>query len=143
MGYVDGTPPYLPDLKRVAFARGSVQQMRIVMTTDTYWPRVNGVTVAVQTFRRHLMRKGHTVYSPCPQYPANWSGVRIDDPDVYRFPSFRFPLSPETGSATHVATQSARLLERLRPDVVHSHTEFTIGFRGKALLPAGRASPTS
>ena len=28
---------------------------RIVMTTDTYWPRINGVTVAVEGFRRVML----------------------------------------------------------------------------------------
>jgi glycosyltransferase involved in cell wall biosynthesis len=108
--------------------------MKIVMTTDTFWPRVNGVTVAIDTFRRELRRLGHTVYIFAPRYPAEWSGFAVpDDDQVFRFPSFSFPLSPEDrlGYPT-VRLRIRRLLEELQPDVVHSHSEFTIGFGGKS-----------
>ena len=35
--------------------------MRIALVSDCYWPRVNGVTVSVQTYRDELIRQGHDV----------------------------------------------------------------------------------
>jgi 1,2-diacylglycerol 3-alpha-glucosyltransferase len=108
--------------------------MRVVITTDTYWPRINGVTVAVDTYRKALLRLGHTVFIIAPRYPSSLAGHDVPDDDhVIRLPAFRFPWSPEDrmGYPT-VRWRITRLLEDLAPDVVHSHSEFTIGFGGKA-----------
>ncbi|MGA2975372.1 MAG: glycosyltransferase [Spirochaetia bacterium] len=107
--------------------------MKIVVTTDTYWPRINGVTVSIDTFRRSLMRNGHTVYVIAPQYPQTDSEFSVpDDRYVFRLPSFKFPLSPEDRLGyPSVRLTIRRLLEELEPDIVHSNTEFTIGFGGK------------
>jgi glycosyltransferase involved in cell wall biosynthesis len=108
--------------------------MKIALTTDTYWPRINGVTVSIDSLRRCLRTLGHTVYVIAPAYPpAEGSGSVPDDEHVFRLPAFSFPLSPEDrvgypSARLHVP----RLLEDLKPDVVHSQTEFTIGFGGKA-----------
>jgi 1,2-diacylglycerol 3-alpha-glucosyltransferase len=108
--------------------------MKIVMTTDTFWPRVNGVTVAIDSFRKELTRKGHTVRVFAPFYPPGWNGCHVpDDNAVTRLPSFSFPLSPEDRVGyPWVRRRLGQLLEEFQPDVVHSHTEFTIGFGGKA-----------
>ena len=103
------------------------------MTTDTYWPRINGVTVAVDGFRRMLTRLGHEVFVFAPQYAkSSGAGHHADDDRIFRFRAFSAPFSPED----RIGYPDARfritsLLERLRPDVVHGHSEFTIGFAGK------------
>jgi 1,2-diacylglycerol 3-alpha-glucosyltransferase len=109
-------------------------KMRVVITTDAYWPRINGVTVAVDTYRKCLQRLGHTVFVIAPRYPTSLSGMDVpDDHQVFRFPAFSFPWSPEDRMGYPTARWGiTRLLEELKPDVVHSHTEFTIGFGGKA-----------
>jgi 1,2-diacylglycerol 3-alpha-glucosyltransferase len=106
---------------------------KIVMTTDTYWPRINGVTVAVEAFRRMLTRLGHEVFIIAPKYTRAPGGLLpADDDHVFRFSGLSFPLSPEDRLGYPAARfRITRLLQRLRPDVVHSHTEFTIGFAGK------------
>lgn len=35
--------------------------MNILMISDVYFPRVNGVSTSIQTFRRQLERLGHQV----------------------------------------------------------------------------------
>ena len=45
--------------------------MRIVYFTDAYWPRINGVTVSVQTFADALKRRSHEVLIVCPEYPKD------------------------------------------------------------------------
>jgi 1,2-diacylglycerol 3-alpha-glucosyltransferase len=107
--------------------------MKIALTTDTWWPRINGVTISIDSLRRSLRSLGHTVYVIAPAYPSTEGAAAHDDEDVYRLPAFSFPFSPED----RVGYPSSRLrvpriLEELRPDVVHSQTEFTIGFGGKA-----------
>jgi 1,2-diacylglycerol 3-alpha-glucosyltransferase len=107
--------------------------MHITMTTDAYWPRINGVTVAVDSFRRSLVERGHTVSVIAPQYPpSEMDGVRPDDEWVFRFPGFAIPWSPEDRFGwPRDRWQVTRLLERLKPDLVHAHTEVTLGFSGR------------
>jgi 1,2-diacylglycerol 3-alpha-glucosyltransferase len=108
--------------------------MKIVMMTDAFWPRVNGLTVAVETFRKQLTMFGHEVFVVAPRYPENGKGCRVPDDDhVFRFPSFAFPLSPEDRLGyPGVRKGICQLLGDLRPDVVHAHSELTIGFAGKS-----------
>ena len=103
------------------------------MTTDTYWPRINGVTVAVDGFRRMLTRLGHEVFVFAPEYAQrSGAGHHADDDRIFRFRAFSVPFSPEDRLGYPAARfRITSLLERLRPDIVHSHSEFTVGFAGK------------
>ncbi len=107
--------------------------MHITMTTDAYWPRINGVTVAVDSFRRSLVERGHTVSVIAPLYPpSDRDAVWPDDEWVFRFPGLAIPWSPEDRFGwPRDRRQVTRVLERLRPDVVHAHTEVTLGFSGR------------
>jgi glycosyltransferase involved in cell wall biosynthesis len=107
--------------------------MKIAMTTDAYWPRINGVTVAVDAFRRSLVERGHTVYVIAPEYPpSDRDALWPDDGNVFRFPGFSIPWSPEDRfGRLRERFRVTRLLEELRPDIVHAHTEVTLGFSGK------------
>ncbi|MDR2784522.1 MAG: glycosyltransferase family 4 protein, partial [Treponema sp.] len=51
--------------------------MKIVMFTDAYWPRVNGVTVSVDTFSRSLIKAGHEVMIICTNYPDSETGEAL------------------------------------------------------------------
>jgi 1,2-diacylglycerol 3-alpha-glucosyltransferase len=105
--------------------------MKILMTTDTYWPRINGVTVAVDTLRKSLAALGHEVSVLAPSYPASRGDPR-DGAGIHRFPSFRPPMSPEDRLVfPFLAGRVRRLMETLRPDIVHIHTEFVLGEAGR------------
>ena len=67
--------------------------MRIAIVSDCYWPRVNGVSVSVQTYRDELERLGHEVIILCPEYPKS-SGVSTYEASVRRFRSMSNPSSP-------------------------------------------------
>ena len=42
--------------------------MKIAMFTDAYFPRINGVTVSVQSFAEGLCKLGHEVCVVCLEY---------------------------------------------------------------------------
>ena len=44
--------------------------MKILMISDVYFPRVNGVSTSIQTFRHELAMLGHQVDLIAPAYPA-------------------------------------------------------------------------
>ena len=43
--------------------------MRVLMISDVYFPRINGVSTSIQTFRRDLHELGVKTLLITPQYP--------------------------------------------------------------------------
>lgn len=113
--------------------------MKIVMCTDAYWPRVNGVTVSVDSFSRALIRAGHQVVIVCSFYPDDQgvgriSGAEMDrardpsEPTVIRVPSYTLPISKEDRVAKfHKWFWVSKQLNAFAPDIVHVNSEFVIG----------------
>ncbi|MDA8425457.1 MAG: glycosyltransferase [Treponema sp.] len=109
--------------------------MRIAFLSDSYWPRVNGVSVSIQTFASELARRGHAVVILCPEYPEGDGGIEESDqtgPTVYRFPSSQSVVSTED-RIVHVTAFPAifYILDRFRPDVIYSQTEFAMQVAGR------------
>jgi glycogen synthase len=44
--------------------------MKILFISDVYFPRVNGVSTSIETFRHHLRDQGHTVHLIVPDAPT-------------------------------------------------------------------------
>ena len=97
--------------------------MNILMVSDVYFPRVNGVSSSIRTFARELKRLGHEVTIVAPDYGAN--GDDNAEFDMVRLPSRTIFFDPEDrlihGAA--VAPAIERLAQRSW-DVVHIHTPF-------------------
>jgi 1,2-diacylglycerol 3-alpha-glucosyltransferase len=65
--------------------------MNILMISDVYFPRVNGVSTSIATFRRSLAALGHTSMLIAPDYAA----AVDDDAGIVRIPSRYLFLDPE------------------------------------------------
>jgi len=119
--------------------------MKIAMFTDAYWPRINGVTVSVDTFSLALIKAGHEVMIVCSEYPVVSMASAIapvqnlrEDParehlKILRVPSFKLFFSKEDRLAKlHKRYWVNKELDAFGPDVVHINTEFVladVGFR--------------
>jgi glycosyltransferase involved in cell wall biosynthesis len=104
--------------------------VRILYVSDVYFPRVNGVSTSIQTFRRELERLGHESTLLAPEYPA----IYRDDAEVARVPSRYLPLDPEDRAMRLGALRRAeRALERERFDLVHVQTPFLAHYSGLRL----------
>ena len=95
--------------------------MKIAMFTDSYRPQVNGVVVAIDAFKEELERRGHEVFIFCPK-PAP------EADNVFPFPSTTFPQYPEYKIALPVGIE--RKFAKIKPDIVHIHTPFSLGAAG-------------
>jgi glycosyltransferase involved in cell wall biosynthesis len=109
--------------------------MKVVMFTDAYWPRVNGVTVSVDTFSRALIRAGHEVLIVCSEYPNTYSlahslfpgDKRDDDPQIIRVPSMPVLISKEDRLAKfHKWNWVFKQVEAFNPDIIHVNSEVMI-----------------
>jgi len=105
--------------------------MNILMLSDVYFPRVNGVSASIRTFARELARLGHAVTIVAPDY-----GVIAEQGDfeIVRLPARVIFFDPEDrlirGSAARAAVRD--LAERAW-DVIHIHTPFRAHQIGVAL----------
>lgn len=104
--------------------------MRILYVSDVYFPRVNGVSTSIQTFRRELARRGHDSTLVAPEYPAAYPA----EPGVVRVASRYLPLDPEDRAMRLRAlrgVESALAGERF--DLVHVQTPFLAHYSGLRL----------
>lgn len=103
--------------------------MKILMISDVYFPRVNGVSTSIQTFRGELATRGRRVDLVAPAYP----GAPGDEPGVHRVRSRGVPLDPEDRlMARSQARATLQALERERFDIVHIQTPFLAHYLGIA-----------
>jgi 1,2-diacylglycerol 3-alpha-glucosyltransferase len=104
--------------------------MRVLMISDVYFPRVNGVSTSIQTFAREFVSNGHGVTLIAPDY-----GRDSPEPfEVVRIPSRYLPVDPEDRILRVRALRRHRDdLARGRFDLLHIHTPFIAHYSGVAL----------
>lgn len=97
--------------------------MNILMLSDVYFPRVNGVSTSIRTFARELRRLGHGVTIVAPHY-GQAEGVD-DDIEILRLPARKIFFDPEDRLIRRAALRDAAVqLAHRRWDVIHVHTPF-------------------
>ncbi|HVZ79295.1 MAG TPA: glycosyltransferase [bacterium] len=100
--------------------------MKIALVTDTYFPRINGVSTSTQIFAEEFAKLGHEVHIYAPAFPNH-----IDESlpyKVFRFPSFYLFFDPE--DRLGMPWKDKKLVQRFideKYDIVHTQTPFTIG----------------
>jgi len=104
--------------------------MKILFISDVYFPRVNGVSTSIETFRRNLHLLGHTVHLIAPEYgtPA------ADETGILRVPARRVPFDPEDRLMRYGWVM--KQLDRLRGehyDLIHVQTPFVAHYLGVKL----------
>lgn len=103
--------------------------MRILMISDVYFPRINGVSTSIRNFRRELSDLGNEVSLIAPAY-----GQHEDEPSVFRIPSRYVPVDPEDRMmrSRSISALYPALADR-RFDIMHIHTPFVAHYSGVAL----------
>jgi glycosyltransferase involved in cell wall biosynthesis len=109
------------------------------MFTDAYWPRVNGVTVSVDSFSHALIRAGHEVMIICSFYPEEGGKRKLHkgevekagdmEPYILRVSSMPLPLPVSKEDRLAKFTQwfrVAKRIEHFNPDILHIHSEFVM-----------------
>src|SRR5687768_6798283 len=103
--------------------------MRILMISDVYFPRINGVSTSIQTFRRGLHAAGHETVLVAPEYPVQYSDAGQEP--IIRVASRYLPCDPEDRIMRQGTLRALRPeLERGRFDLVHIQTPFLAHYYG-------------
>lgn len=104
--------------------------MKILFISDVYFPRINGVSTSIETFRRNLQSLGHTVHLIAPDYGTPGA----DETNILRVPSRRLPFDPEDRLMRY-----PWLMQHLAPlgsahyDIIHIQTPFVAHYMGTKL----------
>jgi glycosyltransferase involved in cell wall biosynthesis len=101
--------------------------LRILMISDVYFPRVNGVSTSIRTFRRELLAREHQVTLIAPEYPDFVDG----DNSIVRIKSRQVPMDPEDRMMRrHRIDALWPSLKQQNFDVLHIHTPFIAHYAG-------------
>lgn len=104
--------------------------MRVLMVSDVYFPRVNGVSTSIETFRRTLAAQGIEVRLVVPRY-----GDEPDEPGIVRVAGRPVPGDREDRLVGWRAMHRAVLAAAEDCDLIHVQTPFVAHYAG---LKAGR-----
>ena len=99
--------------------------MRVLMVSDVYAPRVNGVSTSIDTFRQALAAEGVEVRLVVPRY-ADEAEVE----GIVRVPGRAVPRDPEDRLVSWKALRAAVRREAADCDLVHVQTPFLAHYAG-------------
>jgi len=99
--------------------------MRVLMVSDVYFPRINGVSTSIETFRGALAAHGVAASLVVPRY-----GGDVPAPGVTRVPARRVLGDPEDRLAHYAALRRATLKAAVDCDVIHIQTPFAAHYAG-------------
>ena len=104
--------------------------MNILLISDVYFPRVNGVSTSIRTFTEQLQKLGHSVHLIAPDYKVE----TIDEAWITRVPARSIYFDPEDKLMKYA--EILRLLPTLKSkkfDLIHIHTPFVAHYAGLKL----------
>lgn len=101
--------------------------MKIGLFTDAYFPIISGVSLSVDTLAIELRKLGHEVY-----IIAHYHEDAIEDPYVIRIKGYRLPMKGmKEYRIGKVTRKLVRQMIGYHFDIIHCHTEFTMGRLGR------------
>jgi glycosyltransferase involved in cell wall biosynthesis len=108
--------------------------MKIALFSDTFAPQVNGVANTVKNSARALSQLGHEVcvYTLSAKNNKELENESSDLFKVITLPSIEIPFYP--GERFYLPLGfSIKNLMKFKPDIIHVHTPFSVGFEGAML----------
>ncbi|MDP2810373.1 MAG: glycosyltransferase [Rhodocyclaceae bacterium] len=100
--------------------------LRVLMLSDVFFPRINGVSTSIETFRTDLRDEGIDVTLVAPHYPDPYPSHA-----TLRVPSARLPFDPEDRLMHWPALKRATdSLDAAHFDLIHIQTPFAAHYAG-------------
>lgn len=104
--------------------------MRVGLFTDIYLPCVSGVVTAISSLKDALEEKGHEVFIITVDEEKNFKYRK--EGNVIRIPGIKTGVYDYSVRITY-PFKAIKMVEDLKLDIIHSHTEFGIGRFGKSM----------
>jgi glycosyltransferase involved in cell wall biosynthesis len=99
--------------------------MRVLMVSDVYFPRINGVSSSIETFKNTLHECDIDVKIIVPRYSDE-----AEETGVIRIKSGRLPFDPEDRRLSWRAMRKAAREYARESDLIHIHTPFIAHYAG-------------
>ena len=106
--------------------------MNIGIFTDTFIPQINGVATSISMLEKELRALGHNVYIFTTTDPK----AKKSEGNIIRLPSMPFVFMPQARVTLAYPPSVLNKIRKYKLDIVHTHTEFALGFFGKAVSTA-------
>lgn len=109
--------------------------MHSLMISDVFFPRINGVSTSIESFREALAPLGIRTSLIVPAYPAQTASS--ETPSIHRIRSLPLPFDPEDRLMMRGTIR--KLLPALRedpPDLIHVQTPFAAHYAGLEIARA-------
>ncbi len=107
--------------------------MRILMSSESYWPNNDGGAVFERRLVHQLLEAGHQVAFLAPG--QQWRSYKERDGDydytIYRTSSGPLPLNSDYKVSYYAYGQALKAFQEFQPDIIHVHT---MALAGAALL---------
>jgi 1,2-diacylglycerol 3-alpha-glucosyltransferase len=95
--------------------------MKILITTDTYFPMTNGVVISTNNLYRQLKLLGHEVKI----LTLSSDGKEHVSGDIFYFSSYNINIYPEVRIIKPLKNNIISEIIRWRPQIIHSQSEFS------------------
>lgn len=102
--------------------------MKIAIFSDSYPPEINGVATSCKSLRDILVKNGHSVLVVTTN-PVS-SDVAFEDNHL-RIPGIEMKKIYGYRFARLFSPKAYRIIKKFNPDLVHIHTDFSIGIIGR------------
>lgn len=102
--------------------------LNIALFTDTYYPEINGVANSVYQLKKGLEQLGHNVY-----VFTNTNTTNFKEDNEYRIVSIPFIFMKDRRVSFPIYLKWLRKIKKLDIDVIHTHTEFSLGILGRRI----------
>jgi len=108
--------------------------VKIAVFADTFYPTTDGVVSSMVSTARELARLGHFVKFFVPRPPKKFlRDERIKDLDVHFVRSMGLLTYSKYRVSLPVSFSARKSFEQFKPDIVHVHTPFSLGWMGLRL----------
>lgn len=104
--------------------------MKIALFTETYLPYINGVVTHVKALHDGLEKLGHEVIVVTANSDTHHHYI---EDGVLNCPAKSFKKIYNYGLAAPLSAKRYRMLKDFKPDVIHIHNEFGVGFSGSVI----------
>lgn len=101
--------------------------MKILLTTDTYYPYISGVVISTHNLYKELKAMGHDVRI----LTLSEDGKEKIDEDIYKLKSFVLKIYPGIRFKKPFNTEVEESIISWKPDIIHSQTEFSTMINAK------------
>lgn len=101
--------------------------MRIAIFTEYYFPFISGVVTHIKTLKDGLEKKGHKVLIVTTDPTAKMHYIKDD---ILYCPAKSVKKIYGYGVTTPISLKRLEYIKEFNPDIIHIHTEFSIGIFG-------------